>query len=625
MVTFVRPTSQTQSHMLMKLRTYLIAAALLASACSHDDEPAPAVGGRTIAVVIGSSSESRPATAGTRTEIDTDDGQTIRWSTDDRIALWAVDAAQGTAAFEALPFRMYHYDETFDRARFTGDIPEMTAGTYAYYAVSPLPESFSGTRATFEIPAVQRIENGAAKGGYTRLPHDVMIAAPIADAGELTEGDNSDRISLRFSHKVHLLKLTVRGNALGEPVSEMDLIFPQPVVGRLTLDVADPDAPAELAESGNTLTLRFAEPVEPGTTVFAAIVPTDLTGEEIRIISYGETGFSEQRSFTPKKAFEAGHTTPLAYDIPAMGAPYTHLVVSLPEDKGTLTLGEEVRKATLTAPEGALFDNGSNVRDIAFDAEGRAVIRFKPAWVDNLSGKEVAVTFESDHARVDARRTVVMPAIEPNAGNAIGVEVPYLFEEDFSGTTTHSNNGALNSTGHQSTTQWCDDWGLPGWSGNQFHIEGGKALAIRHQAEKFFLLGTYRGRMDSAPIGAGLKVPTRVHVFFNYTGKNNPGGTPVLTYGFTTDQSALFGYYQGGSAAIKGGTLIENAKGTVNVPTDGTLGDLNPETAPSIEFDIDDCHDQHRLSWDCAVASPPSRNSQQWVFIDNIRVSIVAQ
>ncbi len=309
MVTFVRPTSQTQSHMLMKLRTYLIAAALLASACSHDDEPAPAVGGRTIAVVIGSSSESRPATAGTRTEIDTDDGQTIRWSTDDRIALWAVDAAQGTAAFEALPFRMYHYDETFDRARFTGDIPEMTAGTYAYYAVSPLPESFSGTRATFEIPAVQRIENGAAKGGYTRLPHDVMIAAPIADAGELTEGDNSDRISLRFSHKVHLLKLTVRGNALGEPVSEMDLIFPQPVVGRLTLDVADPDAPAELAESGNTLTLRFAEPVEPGTTVFAAIVPTDLTGEEIRIISYGETGFSEQRSFTPKKAFEAGHTT----------------------------------------------------------------------------------------------------------------------------------------------------------------------------------------------------------------------------------------------------------------------------------------------------------------------------
>ena len=611
--------------MYMKLRTYLIAATLLASACARDDASAPAPGPRTIAVTIGSTPEIRSASAGTRTEIDPDDGQTIRWSTDDRIALWASNAEDGTAAFEAQPFRMYHYDETFDRARFTGDVPEMTAGSYCYYAVSPLPDSFEGTRATFEIPAVQRFESSAAQGAYVRLPYDVMIAAPIADAAELTEGDNSDRIALRFSHKVHLLKLTVRGNALGEPVREMDLIFPQPVVGRLTLDVADPEAPAELAESGNTLTLRFAEPVEPGTTVFAAIAPTDLTGEEIRIISYGETGFSEQRSFTPTKAFAAGHTTPLAYDIPAMGAPYTHLVVSLPEDKGTLTLGEEVRSATLTAPEGALFDNGSNVRDIAFDAEGRATIYFKPGWEDNLSGKELVVTLDSDHARLNTRRNVTLPAIEANAANPITLEVPYLFEEDFSGTTTHSNNGALNSTGHQSTTQWCDDWGLPGWSGNQFHIEGGKALAIRHQAEKVFLLGTYRGRMDSAPIGAGLKVPTRVHVFFNYTGKNNPGGTPVLTYGFTTDQDQLFGYYQGGSAAIKGGTLIENAKGTVNVPTNGTLDDLDPETTPSIEFDIDDCYDLHRLSWDCAVASPPSRNSQQWVFIDNVRVSIVAE
>lgn len=603
MVTFVRPTSQTQSHMLMKLRTYLIAAALLASACSHDDEPAPAVGGRTIAVVIGSSSESRPTTAGTRTEIDTDDGQTIRWSTDDRIALWAVDAAQGTAAFEALPFRMYHYDETFDRARFTGDIPEMTAGTYAYYAVSPLPESFSGTRATFEIPAVQRIENGAAKGGYARLPHDVMIAAPIADAGELTEGDNSDRISLRFSHKVHLLKLTVRGNALGEPVSEMDLIFPQPVVGRLTLDVADPDAPAELAESGNTLTLRFAEPVEPGTTVFAAIVPTDLTGEEIRIISYGETGFSEQRSFTPKKAFEAGHTTPLAYDIPAMGAPYTHLVVSLPEDKGTLTLGEEVRKATLTAPEGALFDNGSNVRDIAFDAEGRATIHFKPTWVDNLSGKEVAVTFESDHARVDARRTVVMPAIEPNAGNAIGVEVPYLFEEDFSGAGSFSGPGTTSSSEPGKELSGSN---LPGWyAGSRAEGIANTCVNIRHYNN---LGGPYASRIDSSPM-SGIKPDMSVTLLvrFNADWKKNRTNTMKLVVGRTSAHNL--------NSPIENSTSItmrsNSSASSTNIPTLHEIPVAGFTSAYGIAWKTDGTNN--------------GMFAYEDLYIDNIRVSIVAQ
>lgn len=589
--------------MYMKFRTSLIAATLLAAACADDDAAAPAPAPRTIAVTIGCSPEIRSASAGTRTEIDTDDGQTIRWNTDDRIALWASNTEDGTAAFEAQPFRMYHYDETFDRARFTGDIPEMAAGSYSYYAVSPLPDSFEGTRATFAIPALQQFGNGAAQGKYARLPYDVMIAAPIADAAELTEGDNSDRIALRFSHKVHLLKLTVRGNAMGEPVTEMDLIFPQPVVGRLTLDVADPEAPAELTESGNTLTLRFAEPVEPGTTVFAAIAPTDLTGEPVRIVSYGETGYSEERSFTPKKAFAAGHTTPLAYDIPAMGAPYTHLVVTLPEDRGRLTLGEEVRTATLTAPEGALFDNGSNVRDIVFDAEGRATIHFKPSWEDNLSGKEIVATLDSDHARLNMRRSIVMPAIEANAANPVALEVPYLFEEDFSGAGSFSGPG---TTSNSEPGKELSGSNLPGWyAGSRAEGIANTCVNIRHYNN---LGGPYASRIDSSPMSA-IKPGTSVTLLvrFNADWKKNRTNTMKLIVGRASEHNL--------------NSPIENAA-SIAMSNNGSASSTNIPTLH--EIPVAGFTAAHGIAWK-TDGTNNGMFAYEDLYIDNVRVSIVAE
>ena len=142
-----------------------------------------------------------------------------------------------------------------------------------------------------------------------------------------------------------------------------------------------------------------------------------------------EAGESEPRNI-PGKHFSEGHTTPIAYHIPAIGRYYTRLNFSLPADKGTATLGEAVGKITLTAPEGSLFDNGTNICQFTPDAEGKYTMVLKPSWTDNLSGKAVTVQYESESAVVS--NTLTMPQITEFGNNDITLSVPYLLAEDFS-------------------------------------------------------------------------------------------------------------------------------------------------------------------------------------------------
>lgn len=605
--------------MQIKPRILLLALPLLAAACS--DNPESDSRPRTVRVTVGSDPRiDLGAQAGSRTSIG-NDGETVRWNGDDTIALWALDAADGTPAFEAHPFAMFHYNTTYNSAKFTADIPPMQAGTYRYCAVAPRPKAVAGTLATFDIPAIQKFRTAELGAACTALPYDVAVATPVT-ASELVEGDNSEGVNLTFRHKVHLLKVVVEGNELGEKVSEMVITFPEPVAGSLTVDVADPDAASVLTGGGNTLTLRFDNPVEPGTTVFAAIAPADFTGRDITIVAYGETGESLVRTIVPRKEFAAGHTTPIRYTIPVMGRLFTRLTFALAkdaQDNPENFLGEPVQQITLTAPAGATFDNGLAKRILTPDAEGNYTLTFKPSWQDGLSEQTLTAQFESEHAIVTGPITI--PAIRPYEPNSAAYRVPYLFEEDFSGTTTHNVNGGLSSSGHDGATEWGDAYGLAGWSGNQYYIEGGKAIVIRHQAEKYFLLGTYRGRVDSCPI-KGIKdgMTVKVSVSFVYNGKTSTSSNnlPVMHYGSTTNQNALSGYYQGGSSTISGGNKIEYEAGTVTAPTNGSFDNIGN----SINFMIDGCTNQRRLSWDCYITKDKSGTTQQWIFIDNVKVSI---
>ena len=201
---------------------------------------------------------------------------------------------------------------------------------------------------------------------------------------------------------------------------------------------------------------------------------------------------------------------------------------------------------------------------------------------------------------------------------------PYLFSEDFTNASTgFSINGNLSATGHSTKTIEGTDYGLPGWTANQAAVledSGNKAMAIRHQNEIFILQGTYRGRVDSAPLSyikEGKSVKVRVN--FNYTGYSTKR-TPQISYGWDTTQGAVAGYYQGGSAAIKGGALISNLAGEkVSAPTDGSVSNISV----SASFEIPDCTSLTRLSWDCYGANSRTGTTQEWIFIDDIYVQII--
>lgn len=620
----------------IKLRTLLLALPLFAGACSAPDTGAePAA--RTIRVTVGSAPGiDIGMQAHTRTDIGPD-GETIRWNGEDTIALWAVNPANpAEAAFAAHPFAMYHYNAVFNEAKFTADIPAMAEGTYAYYAVSPRPDAVAGTLASFDIPAVQEFAT-AGGGDFATLPYDVMIADPVQGPA-LEEGDNSDRVNLSFHHKVHLLKVVVQSNNLAEKVSEVELTFPQPVVGRLTVDAANPDADPVLTEGSETLTLRFDRPVEQGTTVYAAIAPIDLTGEEFSIVAYGETGASQVRAL-PGKAFAAGHTTPIIYNIPVMGRLFTRVKFTLAET-GEATLGEKVGTVALTDADG--FPLGS----FPVNETGEYFLTFRE-FPDNVSGKSIKAGFDSQNAYVE--QTVNIPVLTDGAvSEPVALRVPCLMEEDFSSisqTAADYDNPPVGGTtiaNGDGTGIDLSQWGLStrGWTAARVGVQSGGnsdgAVRICARVEnQTFAKNIYKARIDSAPF-TGIKPGKEVNVRVSYNykggrwsiertftgGNKGPGnGDAIYSCGYTTREG-----WQAGSTDIP--NVVKN---DVTIP--GTAGnDRNQnqnydDIVHEDRFDIPAAGNTTRASWmvsSTTTTAPFSGfNGNYWLYLDNVKVSII--
>lgn len=281
----------------------------------------------------------------------------------------------------------------------------------------------------------------------------------------------------------------------------------------MTVDAADPDAAPTLTDGNNTLTLRFDTPKGADDVVFAVIAPVELTAEQpVTITAICEAGESEPRNI-PGKHFSEGHTTPIAYHIPAIGRYYTRLNFSLPADKGTATLGEAVGKITLTAPEGSLFDNGTNICQFTPDAEGKYTMVLKPSWTDNLSGKAVTVQYESESAVVS--NTLTMPQITEFGNNDITFSVPYLLAEDFSKVSGFSNhdNAATGGTVIDTYTDaiWLDQYNLTGWSGTRCGAETGNAFRICVRTENAWVANPrYHGVSIPVPLESKKENPPKL-------------------------------------------------------------------------------------------------------------------
>ena len=629
----------------MKRWTPLLLLPVLLAACSKAPENGMDPAAQTIEVAIGSGPrvDMLPQTA-TRTTLD-EDGVSVKWQTNDRLALWAVNSAAQTT-LEAATFSLYHYNEAYNTASFRGTVPAMPEDTYTYYAVSPVPAATDGLKASYDIPAVQ---DGAFHGEW-----DVMVATPIADAAPLREhdrkddsgiSDNTDIVNLRFAHKTHVLKITLPKNDLGEPITEIVLTFPAPVVGRLTVDATDPAAESTLSNAGEQVTLRFAEPKDAGDVVYAMIAPVTLDeGQQISIVASSESRESETRTFAPQSAdrtFAAGHTTPINYNVPVMAVELTRLTFHLAET-GVNTLGEAIDTFTVTAPEGWVFEDGNSSRTFDVTGTGDYTIRYRgyPNPTNEMSG--FRVTYDSEHALLSEDFT--MPALSEGGQARVEFSVPWLLYEDFNAITTNSNYdneevGGTKVADGDGTGIDLSQWGLQtgGWTAARVGSEEGKAVRICARVEnQSFASNTYNARLDSAPF-SGLKTDKspQVKVSFNYKGgrwsiqrKNifggdaGPGdGDATYSCGYTNEQG-----WQPGSTTIP--FLLKT-----NVVIPGTSGaDRNQnQNYDNISYEdsfiIPAASNTTRASWmvsSTTTTAPFSGfNGNYWLYLDNIKVQIV--
>lgn len=624
----------------MKRWTPLLLLPVLLAACSKAPEIGTNPAAQTIEVLIGSGPrlDILPQTA-TRTTLD-EDGVTVKWQTNDRIALWAVNSA-AQSVLEASPFSLYHYNASYASASFRGTVPSMPEDTYTYYAVSPVPTATDGLKASYDIPAVQ---DGAFHGEW-----DVMVATPIVGAEALREhdrkdangiSDNTDIVNLQFAHKTHVLKITLPKNELGEPITEIALTFPSPVVGRLTVDATDPAAEGVLSDAGKQVTLRFAEPKDAGDVVYAMIAPVTLEeGQQISIVASGESRESETRSFAPHTAdrtFAAGHTTPINYNVPVTAVEFTRLTFHLAET-GVNTLGEAINTFTVTAPEGWVFEDGNSSRTFDVTGTGDYTIRYRNYTNPTNEMSGFRVTYDSEHALLNEDFT--MPALSEGGQARVEFSVPYLFEEDFSTVTDFSdgdNNTLANTSSGDNSAHDLSGYGLQGWTGARSGAAAGKAVRICSRNECAALTrGSYHGRIDGPNFGI-LKGSCPVVVRFDYaiSRSSNQGNVlqPYLAVGVTDSGER-------NASSNRWGSFIsgEGNPGTIlqyNIPAN--VYDLNDNGALDGSFDQIRQHGEfqatatanHHLVWEVYMKSGEPREtltyyySNNWVYIDNIRVSI---
>lgn len=604
---------------------------LLAASCSHDpaSESLPA---KRLTVTIGADPriEIESQTGGnpqtgvkSRTALD-QDGVTVTWATGDIVALWAIKAG-GEAQFAAKSFALWHYNADFNAAKFTADIDPMPEDTYNYYAVSPRPVVVNGMQASYAIPSEQT--------GLFDPSCDVMVAAPV-QGGALREGDNSDIVNFQFTHKVHVLKIRIPENKMGMPVSKLEMVFPTPVTGTLTVNATDPAAAPILTAGSNTLSLNFDQPIDAGATVFAVIAPVELTPDQLITIK-AYSGKKESYPTTMRgKHFQQAHTTPIALTIPEQHH-VTYISFTTSGD-GIASIGEKVQNVILT-------NSDESVKYmLPFNDEGQYKLTFEGVFDDKFSNQPFAVVFDTQNTAVPIHFT--MPQMHIDENNELGgFVVPSLFGEDFHNVkafSNHDNIGITTSNADAGNPNAIDlnnaDYGpLPGWTGARI---GGKEstcirTSCRFEGGGFGAASAYTqypGRVDSAPlkyIKAGKNV--RVKISFDYVGGQNAwqmndkgGGTlgnPIFAYGYTTNQGAL-----------KGDTNIDNViqsdiAVSIDKSWDSPLSDFK-----HMETHIDGCTNNYRLSWKVTINRKGGTggwniygaNGDHWLYLDNVKATI---
>lgn len=547
----------------------------------------------------------------TRTAIGGENLDHTYWSERDTIELYWRTTGSSDALNNGQPFSCYRFEGTV--STFSTEMEALPSGSYDYFATYPKPASVNGTQVTYNLPAEQ-------PGTY--CPPDLhaeytgnldfMLATPLSSQPNL---DGNNTLTMNFIHQCHVMRIQVPTgrNQWGSPIHKLRVEFPSPVVGKMTMDLTNPTAAPTLTEGSNTVTAVLSKPLTEsqeddvnGNYVWLFLCPGAVNGT-VRFTAYDEndnqlTSVSQQIN----RELKAGRITPVNLTIPG-SLSTTNLVFSITGNN----LGETPNTFTVTAPEGALFCNGTNQQEFQVNASNNYTVSFynQTNGVNHselIRTNGLTFTYDSDNAIVSELQEI---SFEEEASENINLTVPYLLYEDFSDVNSFDYETDRSTSNPDAI--WLNQYGLTGWSGTRVGVETGKAMriSVRHET-----IAQYPGRVDSPPLSAikeGHSV--KVRLSFNagqtsewvrckvgvttqndlHSGNTEPEG------GFTETQFALDADYN-------------------NIP--------NAYTFQSESF-LQSCTNQTRLGWNVVREYDFWGNGgsfRTWfIYLDNIRVSIV--
>ena len=555
----------------------------------------------------------------TRTSLDPD-GVHTRWSENDKLAVWAKDS-EGSYVFENASFMLRYFSTDYDKAYFTSNIAEMEEGEYTYYLSYPVPVSTNGTQATYRLPAVQ---TGEYDGRY-----DIMVAEPVVE-GALT---SSERVELNtiMRHQMHAIKITVpeKSSNFDNKVYALEINFPTPVVGDMTVDVTDPYAEPVYTNTSNTITVKSDEGFAVGSDIWVFVLPGMVSGD----VSYKVTGLeqrSEVATYNLERDMKRGHVTPIRMAMPPFEK-YTAFNFSVGENH----LGEDFNYFTL-------YDsNGTNMGTYYRNAENLYKWEYYGEFdVTPYNNTNWTLVFDTESAVVENK--VNMGTLRPYfEQNIAPVDVPYLLFQDFQSVTeseSNGNNSYDSSDRNQPGVALTGE--LAGWNAARYWIKPGAArINARYQSVKIFVsFASYHyGRLDTPPLGnstRGLKPGKSVNVkvdfdaaLYKHTKSSlalNTGSINIATHtnasnpidGIPTGSTGVTSSYNT-TLADFGSTFY-----TENLASNAGDNDFG-KSFPSYSAEMPASSNTRLVFYPTLSTASGTGNTEVNVYIDNIKVSIV--
>lgn len=558
----------------------------------------------------------------TRTSIDPADGRTTRWVEGDKLAVWAM-SGDGSYAFENAIFTLRYFSTEWDKAYFTSGVAAMGEGDYTYLLSYPQPKAVEGTLATYSVAAVQ-------SGKYDGV-HDIMIAEPVV-AGALT-AESKVELNTVMRHQMHALKIVVpeKSSNFSDRVYSLEVTFPNPVVGDIIVDVANPNAEPTYANTSNTIVVNSNEGFAVGSDIWVFVLPGTVSGD----VSYKVKGLeqrSEVATYQLECTFAAGHITPIRMAMPPFEK-YTVLNFSI----GANYLGEDFNYFTL-------YDhNGVNRGTFNRNSENRYTVEFFGEFdAAAYNNTNWTLVFDSENAVVENK--VNLGTLKPYfQQNIAPVDVPYLLFENFDSATekeSYGNNEYSSSEREQPGVSLNGAMPTNGWNAARFWLKPG-AIRInsRYQSVKIFVAfaSNHHGRVDTPPLGngtRGLKAGKSVNVKLHfdaalYKHKSsslslNSGAINVATHtnhsnpidGIPTGSTGISSSYNTTLADF--GTTFFNQTLADNA-SDNAFG----QSFPTYSTELPVSSDTRICFYPTLSTASGTGNTEVNVYLDNIKVSIV--